>query len=81
MATLPDRFRLNGFSSESLLPNEIPPLKLPVVADKPFQLNASYQAQVLQPRTAEKASGGDPVGNWTSSGVVSNFGLDVRYFW
>ncbi len=54
---------------------------LPLVAPKPFQVNASYQAQLLTPRTAEKASGRDPVGNWTSSGVVSNLGVDLRYFW
>lgn len=54
---------------------------LPLVADKPFQLNGSYQAQILQPRVAEKASSRDPVGNWTSSGAVHNVGLDLRYFW
>jgi len=56
-------------------------MNLPLVADKPFQVNASYQAQMFQPRDAEKASNRDPVGGWTSSGVVHAFGLDVRYFW
>jgi long-subunit fatty acid transport protein len=54
---------------------------LPAVADKPFTLNASYQAIVLVPRTAEKASGRDPVGSWTSSGVVHHVGLELRYTW
>ncbi len=54
---------------------------LPFVAQKPFQLNASYQAQILQPRSTEKASSRDPVGSWESSGVVHNVGLDLRYFW
>jgi long-subunit fatty acid transport protein len=56
-------------------------VNLPVVADKPFQLNASYQAQILQERVTEKASSRDEVGGWTSSGVVSNIGLDLRYVW
>lgn len=56
-------------------------MKLPLVAEKPFQVNASYQAQVFQPRVTEKASNRDPVGGWTSSGVVHAFGLDLRYFW
>jgi long-subunit fatty acid transport protein len=54
---------------------------LPAVADKPFTLNSSYQAIVLSPRTAEKASGRDPVGSWTSSGVVHHVGLELRYTW
>jgi long-subunit fatty acid transport protein len=56
-------------------------LNLPAVADRPFQVNVAYQAQVLQPRTTTKAAAGDPVGGWTSSGVVSNIGVDLRYFW
>jgi long-subunit fatty acid transport protein len=54
---------------------------LPAVADKPFTLNGSYQAIVLSPRTAEKASARDPVGSWTSSGVVHHVGLELRYAW
>lgn len=54
---------------------------LPGVAEKPFTLNVSYQAIVLSPRTAEKASARDPVGSWTSSGVVQHAGLEVRYAW
>ncbi len=54
---------------------------LPAVADKPFQVNGSYQAQVLQPRVTEKASSRDEIGGWTSSGVVSNVGVDLRYDW
>jgi len=54
---------------------------LPGVADKPFTLNASYQAILLVPRTAEKASARDPVGSWTSSGVVHHAGLELRYAW
>jgi long-subunit fatty acid transport protein len=54
---------------------------LPEVAARPFEVNASYQALLLQPRSAQKASGRDPVGSWTSSGVVSHVGLDLRYEW
>ncbi len=54
---------------------------LPGVADKPFTLNASYQAIVLAPRTTEKASARDPVGPWMSSGVVHHLGLELRYSW
>ena len=54
---------------------------LPLVADKPFQVNGSYQAQVFQDRVTEKASSRDEIGGWTSSGVVSNIGLDLRYDW
>ncbi|MDP2343949.1 MAG: outer membrane protein transport protein [Deltaproteobacteria bacterium] len=56
-------------------------VNLPMVADKPFQVNGSYQAQILQERVTEKASSRDEVGGWTSSGVVSNVGLDFRYSW
>ncbi|HEY1100716.1 MAG TPA: hypothetical protein VGF99_17375 [Myxococcota bacterium] len=54
---------------------------LPLVADKPFWFNLAYQAAILLPRTAEKTSSRDPVGSWTSSGVMHHLMLDVRYFW
>jgi long-subunit fatty acid transport protein len=54
---------------------------LPEVAAQPFQIAASYQAIILTPRSAEKASGRDPVGSWTASGVVHHAGLELRYAW
>ncbi len=54
---------------------------LPLVADKPFFFNLAYQAAILAPRSGEKTSSRDPVGTWTSSGVMHHLGLDVRYFW
>lgn len=54
---------------------------LPLVAAQQFQINGSYQAQILEPRETAKASSRDEVGGWTSSGVVSNVGIDLRYLW
>jgi hypothetical protein len=54
---------------------------LPGVAEKPFLLNAAWQAHILSPRTAAKANPRDPVGGWTASGVVHQLSLDVRYAW
>jgi long-subunit fatty acid transport protein len=54
---------------------------LPLVAEKPFWFNASYQAVVMQPRRAEKSSSRDAVGSWTSSGAVHHVALELRYFW
>jgi long-subunit fatty acid transport protein len=53
----------------------------PEIARKPFELNVSYQAGIFEPRRAEKASGRDPVGSWTATGVVHHVGLDLRYAW
>ena len=54
---------------------------LPLVADKPFWFNIGYQAALLVPRTAEKTSSRDPIGTWTSSGVMHHLAIDLRYFW
>jgi long-subunit fatty acid transport protein len=54
---------------------------LPLVAERPFWFNLSYQAIVMQPRRAEKSSSRDAVGSWTSSGAVHHIALELRYFW
>lgn len=56
-------------------------MNLPLVAEKPFQMNIAYQTQILQSRDTEKESNRDPVGNYTSSGIVHSLGLDLRYVW
>lgn len=54
---------------------------LPMMAKQPFFLDAAYQAQILAPRATAKASARDPIGSWTSSGVVHLTSLAIRYAW
>lgn len=42
----------------------------PAVFARPIEVDAAYQAQILEPRSAEKASPIDEVGDWTAGGVV-----------
>ena len=54
---------------------------LPLVAQRPFWFNVSYQAVLMAPRRADKTSARDAIGSWTSSGAVHHIGVELRYCW
>lgn len=54
---------------------------LPLVAERPFWFNVSYQAVLMAPRRGEKTSARDAVGSWESTGAVHHVGIELRYFW
>lgn len=46
---------------------------------RPMTIDAAYQAQILEPRTATKVSATDAVGNWTASGAVHMLAVGFTY--
>jgi hypothetical protein len=52
---------------------------LPALIDNPIEFHLGYQAQILEPRAADKESAADPVGNWRAGGVVHAVASGLSY--
>jgi long-subunit fatty acid transport protein len=52
---------------------------IPMVFARPLTIDAAYQAQVLEPRRAEKTNRQDDVGDWTASGAVHSLAVGWTY--
>lgn len=52
---------------------------LPEVFAQPVTVDAAWQSQILEPRTARKTSAVDAVGDWTASGAVHSLSLGWTY--
>ncbi|MCC7112278.1 MAG: outer membrane protein transport protein, partial [Deltaproteobacteria bacterium] len=55
------------------------PFRMPQVFNQPLTAELGYQAQLLEARTAVKASPLDEIGDWTASGVVHALALGWTY--
>ena len=51
----------------------------PLALARPVTIDAAYQAQILQPRTATKPNPNDDVGAWTAQGIVHALALGWTY--
>jgi long-subunit fatty acid transport protein len=52
---------------------------MPHVFARPVTIDAAYQAQILEPRSAKKSNPNDAVGDWTATGLVHALAVGWTY--